>query len=145
MSRSHHSRIGFAALLGFGLSVSCGGKFADRASFCDPAVDDCSSPAPAEPVSVAPVADAGPPLDPYCIVYTVAPLQVSVGGHVHVAAKRHSTGETFRWSSPGGTFEDPVAPETTFVCEASGEQVLSLTVSDCPDVYSATVRCVGEH
>jgi len=112
----------------------------------------CEGPEPAcGPYAATPPPAAAPSLVPeplsqsapldYCIVFTVAPLKVDVGGEVAVAVFPRSPSETFRWTATDGWFDEPTATSTRYTCDVSGDHVITLEVSDCPGQYTAIVRC----
>jgi hypothetical protein len=83
--------------------------------------------------------------------WVAAPLQTSVGASVDVSAGATDpdVGDrlTFLWSASSGSFADPSASKTHYVCGAAGTQTLTVQVSDnhepapCTDAHTMTVMC----
>jgi hypothetical protein len=81
----------------------------------------------------------------------VAPLQTGSGYALSVqAAASDEEGDAidYRWSATGGSFDDPNAPATVFVCGDANEEEVTVEVSDdqfqyCMDGWTVAVSCVN--
>ena len=82
----------------------------------------------------------------------VAPLQTSVGYTIDVRAEafdaEHDAIE-YAWSASNGSFEEPSADATEYLCVQAGDDVLSITGSDdgfehCKCTWSVDVHCVDD-
>jgi hypothetical protein len=90
---------------------------------------------------------------PVLTSWVTSPLQTSAGAAVDVAANAADpdAGDalTFLWSASAGTFTQPTARSTRYVCGAPGIQTITVQVSDnhmpspCTDAHAFSVRCVG--
>jgi hypothetical protein len=74
------------------------------------------------------------------------PYAVDVGSSALVTATvsaSESGTPTLRWSAPSGSFADPSAAETTFVCAVPGSVLLSVTATlgGCIDTSNVPVDC----
>ncbi|MBW2507868.1 MAG: hypothetical protein JRE81_04495 [Deltaproteobacteria bacterium] len=80
----------------------------------------------------------------------VSPLQTSVGNDIDLSAQGEDVegnAISYSWTASGGTIADASAPETTYTCDAVGEQLITITVSDdggvhCMDDWAVSVNCV---
>jgi hypothetical protein len=71
----------------------------------------------------------------------ISPLETSVGSEIDVlavAADLEDDSVEYHWTSTSGSFANPHASQTTFVCEEAGVQTITIEVSD--DAFGA---CVG--
>jgi hypothetical protein len=81
----------------------------------------------------------------------VKPLQTSNGYGLSVEAEASDTeGDPveYSWTATGGSFDDPDAMKTVFVCGEPGLEVVTIEVSDddfkhCIDDWNVNVNCVG--
>jgi hypothetical protein len=89
---------------------------------------------------------------PSIVTGSVTPAQVTVGGtiDVSIAATDPDPGETVSvsWSATAGTFSNPGAAATQYVCQQSGRQTLTVTATDshqpsCSAVMSFPIICVA--
>ena len=68
----------------------------------------------------------------------VSPLQTSVGNDIDLSAQGEDVeGDdiSYVWTASGGTIADASAQETTYTCDAIGEQLITITVSDDGGVW----------
>lgn len=88
-------------------------------------------------------------LDPCADLVTtqIAPLEVSVGGTIHVKATPVQSGRSmsFGWKASAGVFANPTAPSTTYECAVAGSHTLTLEVESgtCKTSVTAPVTCLG--
>jgi hypothetical protein len=83
----------------------------------------------------------------------VAPLQTSVGNVIAVRSQaKDDEGDAieYAWTANSGTFANPSAAATFYTCEETGNDQLSISVSDdgfdfCVDAWTVDVRCVDGH
>jgi hypothetical protein len=85
--------------------------------------------------------------------FLVAPKQTSVGAAIDVGghAADPDTGDvlTYSWTATAGSFTDPTAASTQYICSTAGMQVITFTVDDnhsptpCLATAQTTVTCVG--
>jgi hypothetical protein len=78
--------------------------------------------------------------------YSVSPLSASVGGDIDVSAMTSASDGgivSFSWTAPSGTFADPTAAHTTYMCGRAGPIALQVTASldACFDSKAITVSC----
>jgi hypothetical protein len=78
----------------------------------------------------------------------VAPEQTSVGGGVTVAAQPidlDAGALTYSWTATSGTFANPSASNTTFVCGTAGSIAVTVTATSgqCSDRIAMAVQCVA--
>ncbi len=86
---------------------------------------------------------------PNITAVAAAPVETSVGGTVAVSATASDAdpGETLSYAwSPAGNLAAPTAPSTTYTCNATGKQTITLTVTDshtpsCATTATLTVKC----
>lgn len=83
------------------------------------------------------------------VALTLSPLDAKVGESVRVGAAA-STPEvagmlTYSWTAPSGAFGDSKSSQTTYRCDGSGPQMLTVAVSDgkCNTTETITVYCFG--
>ncbi len=82
----------------------------------------------------------------------VAPLQTSTGFAADVSALAgDEEGDTvsYRWTATGGSFDDPSAASTRFVCGDANEEEVTVEASDddfeyCADSWTVSVNCVDD-
>jgi hypothetical protein len=89
---------------------------------------------------------------PLLTSWVASPLQTSVGGAIDVAATAVDADVrdmlTYSWSAPTGTFANPMAATTQFICGAGGPVTLTVVVSDnhsptpCTTSMTFPVTCV---
>lgn len=77
----------------------------------------------------------------------VTPRKAALGEEISVAAAAtdpDGDSITYQWTSSAGSFADPSAASTTYLCENQGTHTLSITVSDpegCATTSTAEVAC----
>lgn len=79
--------------------------------------------------------------------YVGAPVVVAVGGSITVSAMATDPDGNplaYQWTAPTGTFDNPVAPMTSFTCTVPGQTTLTVAVSDgmCADSAQLPLSCV---
>jgi hypothetical protein len=79
--------------------------------------------------------------------YSGAPVTVSVGGSIAIAASALDLDDNplaFNWTAPTGAFADTAAASTTFTCTTAGAVILTVAVSDgmCQDTATLPLTCV---
>jgi cysteine-rich repeat protein len=96
-----------------------------------------------EPPTAAVHVHAGISRCPEITDLTVLPLEVIVGGEIEVSATLEPEGAELQWRASSGSFENPNAASTVYVCEQGGEQRLSVRalVAGCPRSDDVTVTC----
>jgi len=80
----------------------------------------------------------------------VSPLQTSIGNDIDLSALgKAEEGDpiAYLWTGTGGSIADANAPSTTYTCEETGEQTITITISDddfeyCMDDWTVPVTCV---
>lgn len=127
-----------------GATQACGGSV-ESAPGCEP-TDEAPSEEP-EAAAAPPIEAAtndAPRRQPHCVVLTVAPEQVSVGGKVRATAHPGDPdlALSFEWSASAGTFAEPESAATSYTCTSAGPQLLTLSVPECGASFSAVVTCV---
>ena len=83
----------------------------------------------------------------------VAPLQTSVGNVITVRSQAEDAeGDAieYAWTAHSGTFANPSAAATFYTCEQTGDDQLTISVSDdgfdfCVDAWTVDVRCIDGH
>jgi hypothetical protein len=82
---------------------------------------------------------------PVLNTWAVAPLEISLGGHVHVMAEADDADATdhltYSWTAASGSFVAPTATDTDFVCAVAGPVTLGVLVSD----NHGTPTCMASH
>jgi hypothetical protein len=91
---------------------------------------------------------------PQLTSWSASPLQVLPGGTVDVAATATDAdpGDTlsYVWTASAGSFANPAAPATQFLCTPAGPAILTVTVSDnhsptpCTTAVSLAVSCSAD-
>ena len=79
----------------------------------------------------------------------VSPLRTSVGSTIDVSAEAFDEEDDairYRWRATRGSFEDEGASSTTYTCDFSGRQRITITVSDddfnhCNSSWTVSVAC----
>jgi len=80
----------------------------------------------------------------------VSPLETSLGNVIAlsvIANDEDGDAIEYVWSGTGGTIADPTAASTTYTCGESGEQSVTITISDddfqdCIDEVTVPVTCI---
>ncbi len=77
-----------------------------------------------------------------------APATVNVGGTIQVNANAQNLSGgtlTYAWTATAGSFADPTAAGTAYMCSAAGAQTLTIKASNgtCSDSLSMNVTCAG--
>lgn len=76
----------------------------------------------------------------------IAPVVAAVGANVAVTVEVNPDGggTTFSWTATSGTFRDPTAAKTTFVCSTPGTASITLTATSgvCSDHLTLSISCV---
>ena len=83
----------------------------------------------------------------------VKPLQTASGYGLSVEAEASDTeGDPveYSWTATGGSFDDPAARKTVFICGEPGSEVITIEVSDdafkyCDDEWNVNVTCVDDN
>jgi hypothetical protein len=83
----------------------------------------------------------------------VAPLQTSVGNVITVRSQAEDAeGDAieYSWTANSGTFADPSAAATFYTCEETGNDQLTISVTDdgfeyCVDAWTVDITCVDGH
>jgi hypothetical protein len=80
--------------------------------------------------------------------YLMTPTSALVGEEVYLAAYAYDLEDdaiSFKWSAPAGTFSQAEWPVTYYRCDATGDQIITLMVSDnpgCVSIEEIPVTCV---
>ncbi len=82
------------------------------------------------------------------VSYSVAPLSASVGGTINLAATPLDADIGilgYAWSAPFGSFDDPEAAQTTYLCSAPGHITLNLIAAadTCQESHDIGVDCLA--
>jgi hypothetical protein len=82
------------------------------------------------------------------VSYSVAPLSASVGGTITLAATPLDADAgtlAYAWSAPSGSFDDPEAPVTSYLCSTPGHVTLNLIAASdlCQDSQDIEIDCLG--
>jgi hypothetical protein len=80
----------------------------------------------------------------------VAPLQTSIGNAIIVSSQAEDAERDpieYAWTADNGTFANPSASATFYTCEETGNDQLTISVTDdgfeyCVDNWTVDVRCV---
>ncbi|MBW2380150.1 MAG: PKD domain-containing protein, partial [Deltaproteobacteria bacterium] len=80
----------------------------------------------------------------------VSPLQTSVGNDIDLSAMGKDEEDdpiAYLWTGTGGSIADANAASTTYTCDETGEQTITITISDddfeyCMDDWTVPVTCV---
>jgi hypothetical protein len=83
----------------------------------------------------------------------VAPLQIASGYALSVeadASDEESDEIEYRWTATGGSFDDPNASQTVFICGDADQEQITVEVSDdgfeyCIDGWTINVTCVDNN
>lgn len=84
----------------------------------------------------------------HLVSYSVAPLSASIGGTITLAATPMD-GDAgilgYAWTAPSGTFDDPEAAQTTYLCSTPGHITLNLIAASdrCQERQDIEVDCLA--
>jgi hypothetical protein len=83
--------------------------------------------------------------------WTISPLSASIGGTIAVSASTNDTEAdagpvSYEWTASTGSFADPKAMTTTYLCTTAGTALLTVTATSppCRDMQSVPVTCVAD-